>query len=84
RVGVRLAARRGADGILALTVANTGAWVEPGGPKRVSSLGIGLENLRERLARYYPRSHRLDIAAAEGWVTVTLEILPAGSRLPPP
>jgi hypothetical protein len=74
RVGLRLAATRAADGALVLEVANTGEWVEPAGKKTVSSLGIGLDNLRERLARHYPRSHKLDIAHAGGWVTVTLRI----------
>jgi signal transduction histidine kinase len=73
RVGLRLAARRAA-GALVLEVANTGDWVEPTARKNVASLGVGLDNLRERLVRYYPRAHRLDIVPADGWVTVTLHI----------
>jgi LytS/YehU family sensor histidine kinase len=76
RVGLRLVTRRGADGALIVKVANTGEWVEPTGKKIVSSLGIGLDNLRERLVRHYPRRHRLEIAATDGWVTVTLHIIP--------
>jgi hypothetical protein len=75
RVGLRLAATRGGDGALVLEVANTGEWIEPAAEKTVSSFGIGLENLRERLARHYPRAHTLDIAHDGGWVTVTLRIL---------
>ncbi len=80
RVGLRLSARRAEAGALVLAVANTGRWVEPAATKTVSSLGIGLENLRERLRRHYPRAHQLDITTADGWVTVTLRILrtPAG------
>ena len=74
RVGFRLAARRGGDGALVLEVANTGEWVEPTAVKNIPSLGIGLDNLRERLARYYPRSHELVISHAKGWVTVTLHL----------
>ncbi|MEY2881604.1 MAG: hypothetical protein RLZZ15_3984 [Verrucomicrobiota bacterium] len=74
RVGLRLATRREADGALLLAVANTGTWIEPAEKKHVSSLGLGLENLRERLARYYPRTHRLDVAHADGWVTVSLRL----------
>ncbi len=74
RVGIRLTAARGEDRALVLVVANTGTWVEPDERKTVASLGIGLENLRERLARHYPRAHRLDITPAGGWVTVTLHI----------
>ena len=74
RVGFRLALRRGSDGAMVCEVANTGEWIEPTVKKTVSSLGIGLDNLRERLARHYPLSHRLDVAQAGGWVTVTLHI----------
>lgn len=80
RVGLRLGTRRGDDGVLLLEVANTGEWVQPAGKKSVSSLGIGLDNLRERLARHYPRRHRLDIAAANGWVTVTLHLAPPAAQ----
>lgn len=76
RVGLRLVARRGSDGGLILLVANTGEWIEPATRKSVSSLGIGLDNLRERLLRHYPRTHQLDIAHADGWVTVTLRLAP--------
>lgn len=77
RVGLRLATSRDADGALVLTVANTGEWIAAAEKKTVSSLGIGLENLRERLVRYYPRAHRLEIASADGWVAVTLRLTSA-------
>jgi hypothetical protein len=76
RVGIRLLATREPDGALRLEVANTGEWIEPTEKKKVSSLGIGLDNLRERLARYYPRSHQLVHSQAGGWVTVVLRIRP--------
>ena len=75
RVGVRLSAHREGDGALVLAVANTGEWVEPATKKTVTSLGIGLENLRERLARHYPRAHELTVSHTGGWVTVVLRIL---------
>ena len=74
RVGLRLATSRGSDGALVLEVANTGEWIEPAAKRTVSSLGIGLDNLRERLVRHYPRSHQLAITHADGWVTVVLRI----------
>lgn len=78
RVGIRITARREAGGALVFEVANTGEWVEAGkGGKAVSSLGIGLENLRERLCRYYPRRHELGIFPGTGWVTVSLRIVAA-------
>lgn len=74
RVGLHLTSARAADGALVLTVANTGIWIEPAEKKTVATLGIGLDNLRERLARHYPRSHRLEFSHAAGWVTVDLRI----------
>ncbi len=82
RVGIRLHAARDDEGALVLTVANTGEWIEPTARKTVSTLGIGLENLRERLARHYPRSHRLAVTHADGWVTVTLRLTLARSNPP--
>ena len=70
------AVARGEDGDLVFTVANSGEWIEPATKKTVSTLGIGLENLRERLARHYPRAHALTFAHADGWVTVVLRISP--------
>ena len=80
RVGLRLVARRAEEhaGIL-VEIANTGTWVEPAAPHSVSTLGIGLGNVRERLARYYARTHRLGIAERDGWVVVTLELSPRPS-----
>jgi signal transduction histidine kinase len=74
RVGVSLGVRRDGDGALILEVENTGEWIEPDAKKTVSSLGIGLENLRERLARHFPRGHELVISHGEGSVRVTLRL----------
>lgn len=74
RVAIRLAAWREAEGALVIEIANTGEWVEPGKGKPVSSLGIGLENLRERLRRYYPHRHELGVFSGAGWVTLRLRI----------
>jgi len=60
--------------VLILEVSNTGTWIEPTSKKHASSLGIGLDNLRQRLTRYYPRSHELTVSHADGWVTVTLRL----------
>jgi len=74
RVGLRLAARREPGGGMVFEVANTGEWIEPAEKKNVASLGIGLDNLRERLARHFPRSHELTVSCANGWVTFILRI----------
>ncbi|WP_438479958.1 histidine kinase [Oleiharenicola lentus] len=56
---------------LVLAVANTGEWLEPG-TATAPSTGIGLENLRQRLKRYYPDAHTLTTEAKDDWVTITL------------
>lgn len=76
RVGLRLTARREGDGALVLEVANTGRWVEPQERRSGVSLGVGLDNLRERLRRHFPREHAFEIEPVDGWVIVRLRILP--------
>lgn len=76
QIGVRLVARREA-GTIFIEVANTGEWVEPAAAtRRVPSLGIGLENVRQRLARCYPQGHDLGLSHADGWVAVSLRLAP--------
>ncbi len=58
---------------LVLEVANTGTWLAPG-ESTAPSTGIGLENLRQRLRRYYPGTHELKTAETDGWVSVRLRI----------
>lgn len=74
KVGLRLTARREADGALLLEVANTGKWIEPAAKKSGVSLGIGLGNLRERLRRHYLGRHDFVITSTEGWIIVRLRI----------
>ncbi len=69
---LRIAAWR-ADGTLRIEIANTGRWLAPE-VTRPESTGIGLENLRQRLRRYYPDAHAFTTEATEGWVTARLEI----------
>lgn len=75
RVGLRLSARLDGAAALVLEVANTGAWIEPRAAKTVFTLGIGLDNLRERLARYYPQAHALTLTEREGWVAAELRLV---------
>ncbi len=74
---VRLAARMipgeaGAPARLEIEVANSGHWNEVGEDVVPGSTGIGLENLRQRLQRYYPDRHQLVIENSDGWVRVKL------------
>jgi hypothetical protein len=40
----------------------------------VHSTKIGIENLRQRLARYYPGTHEFTTEARDGWVVVRLRL----------
>jgi ligand-binding sensor domain-containing protein len=78
RVSIRLAFRRGADGGVLIEVANSGVWIAPDTTERpVPSLGIGLENLRQRLARYFPGKHEFTTEPTDGWVVVRLRLHPS-------
>ncbi len=73
KLQIRLAARTAPEGLL-VEIANTGHWVAPTERGIVPSLGIGHENLRQRLQRYYPGAHELTTTDAAGWVTVRLRL----------
>ena len=74
-VRIRLSFRRSPDGRVLIEVANTGDWIPPETAERtVPSLGIGLENLRQRLARYFPGKHEFTTEPAGGWVIVRLHL----------
>jgi integral membrane sensor domain MASE1 len=75
---LRIHARRDAHALV-IAVANTGEWVAPD-RSRPDSTGIGLENLRQRLRRYYPGAHAFQTEARGGWVIATLKI--ASTELP--
>ena len=78
RVGLR--AQRTDRGLL-IEIANTGTWVPPEEARR-DSTGIGLENLQQRLRRYYPDAHIFTTEARDDWVIARLEILDAAVSKP--
>lgn len=74
RLSLRLHVRALPSSGLEIEVANTGEWLAPGSHSAPSH-GIGLENLRQRLARYYPAAHELTTLARDGWVVIRLRLL---------
>ena len=75
RVRIRLNFSRGPSGEVRIEVANSGSWIAPDARERsVPSLGIGLENLRQRLARYFPGRHEFTTERTDGWVVVRLSL----------
>ncbi|CAM3062280.1 7TM diverse intracellular signaling domain-containing protein [Rariglobus hedericola] len=59
---------------LVIEVANTGHWVGTPALGEPTSTGIGLTNLRQRLARYYPDRHQFTTGESNGWVRVSLRL----------
>lgn len=74
------------DGRLVGEIANSGEWVERDAAAPAESTGIGLDNLRRRLARHYGPETRPEIIVRPGWVVVRLvlppTVRPGGSRSP--
>jgi signal transduction histidine kinase len=69
---------------LCCEVANTGAWVEPEARPTPMSTHIGLENLRQRLARHYGAGCELEIGREAGWVRMRLRLKRGLSAIPRP
>jgi hypothetical protein len=40
-----------------------------------NGLGVGLANVRERLARLYPGRHRFEVGQENGWVQARIELM---------
>lgn len=78
RVSIRIEAEV-AEGILRVRVANTGRIQTPRAPLRGE--GIGLENLRQRLALHLGGRARATLRQKDGWVVAEVE-LPAQPHLP--
>ncbi len=80
---LRLAIRAQPEGdALHIEIANTGEWLAPN-PARSDSTGIGLENLRQRLRRYYPDAHTFTTEAKDGWVVARIKLARNGLILGP-
>lgn len=75
---VQLRSRADADG-LHLEIRNSGRWAPASASplSRPPGHGIGLENVRQRLAHAFPGRHAFDVSEAEGWVTARITIAPA-------
>ena len=60
---------------VAITVSDTGPGLNEAVPRPTSSTGVGLPNIRDRLAQAYGADHRFDAQAkVEGGFVVTIEI----------
>jgi hypothetical protein len=73
---LRIVATAAAPGELRLEVANTGRWVAQPAAHGLPTLGIGHDNLRERLRRHYPATHTFTHEEQDGWVRVVVILRP--------
>jgi two-component system, LytTR family, sensor kinase len=83
---LRVEARLVEPGRLRLVVENSGRWVSGGRPTPAAGEGgdglpggVGLANVRARLAALHPAEHRIEIEEGDGRVRVLVE-LPARCR----
>lgn len=69
---IKISIEQPAYGILRIEVSNTGQWREPAANPKGG--GVGMGNLRTRLALLYPGKHEFQIHAEDGWVTIQVDI----------
>ena len=75
---VQVTARADAKGFR-FRVSNTGKWIDPeanlDGRSLREGLGVGLQNVRQRLSRRFPGHHEFLISEKDGWVHVEIVIV---------
>lgn len=75
QIGISISIRHQESDTIVATITNSGTWIVPGTANRRTSTRVGLANLRERLARFYPDRHTLAVGAdPAGGVTARLEL----------
>lgn len=70
------------DDKIFIQVANTGSLAPPtfgDGAMQLHSTGTGLKNIRQRLARHYPKRHVFRVYEKNGWVYADLTLTPSTS-----
>ncbi len=73
---IKLAANR-ENKVLCVTVSNTGSWVRATNARQpiyARGAGVGLANVRQRLASSFPNKHVFDVYEADGWVHAAIKI----------
>lgn len=69
---------RAAGGSLYVEVANTGRLSNAAADKHSNNTGIGLQNVRKRLAQLFPERSRFRVFEDNGWIRAVIEIDPEG------
>jgi LytS/YehU family sensor histidine kinase len=60
--------------MIRLAISNSGNWVEPGTTDSRYSTGTGIENIKQRLEKYYKGQYRFEIHTAPGQVKVEIDL----------
>jgi LytS/YehU family sensor histidine kinase len=71
---IRMVGHRRDKNALVFRVSNTGHYVALD-ESQGESTGIGMENLRKRLEKWYPEGHSLTLTDESGWVHVELTLV---------
>ncbi|HUR58248.1 MAG TPA: histidine kinase [Opitutaceae bacterium] len=82
RLSARVDAEPGGTDVLVLEVANSGTWLEAG-QSFAPSTGVGLDNLRQRLRRYYRDRHTFRFNNTTNWVRAEIRLAGTPSALAP-
>ena len=72
-VELRIAASATEPEGVSLRVSNTGTWASPEAPENGSG-GVGLDNIRRRLAHYFGPGDRVAVEHGGGWVHVSVHL----------
>ena len=71
---VAISAKPQPPDMIRLEISNSGRWVEPGTIDSRYSTGTGIENVRQRLEKYYASRYRFETNTDGGQVTIAIDI----------
>ena len=57
-----------------IKISNTGVWVASGDPDRDTSNGMGLENVKQRLQKYFAGDYTFETSTGDGRVTIEMDV----------
>jgi signal transduction histidine kinase len=71
---VTISAKTQPPDMIRLEIENSGRWVEPGTTDSKYSTGTGIENVKQRLEKYYASRYRFETRAEGGQVTIEIDV----------
>ena len=73
-LAVSISAKIQPPDMIRLAISNSGKWVEPGTTDSRYSTGTGIENIRQRLEKYYANRYRFETRAEGRQVTIEIDL----------